>query len=107
MSTSIPSLCNDLVRVKCNCSLFTSVLADQIDGCPLVSICNNRYVWPETDIGSIYTLSPCIHRRCGGTYSTGGQWEAVAMKCNTDYVSCAVSELENLAEEALNSTKVH
>ena len=79
----------------------------QIDGCPLISICDDRYVWRETELGSIYTLSPCIYRRCGGTYSTGGQWEDVILTCNTDYVSCAVSELEDLVEEALNNTKVN
>ena len=108
IDSSIQSMCNDLVRCKCNCPFFTSVLVDaKIDGCPQVSICDNRYVWQETEIGSLYILSPCIHRLCGGTYSTGGQWEAVILTCKTDYVSCAVSELENIVNEALNNTKVN
>ena len=78
-----------------------------IDGCPnIISVCTSEYLWPETDIGTIYVLDPCIQRRCGGQYSTGGVWEPVILTCPTDYVSCAVNELESLLAEALNNTEV-
>ena len=63
-------------------------------------------MWPDSDIGTTYTLSPCVQRYCGGTYSTGGQWEPVVITCATDYVTCAVDELESLQDEALNNTEV-
>ena len=69
-------------------------------------MCNKRYVWPESELGSIYSRYPCIQRRCGGTYSTGGQWEPVVTTCTTDYISCAVSELESIVNDALNNTEV-
>ena len=93
-------------KVKMILKMFKLVFSVEIDGCPFTSICGNRYVWLETEIGAMNLLSPCIKRRCGGTYSTGGQWEPVILTCPSDYVSCAVSELENLVEEALNNTQV-
>ena len=48
-------------------------------------------------------VSPCIKRHCGGTYSTGGQWEPVIITCPTDYIAC---EWENLVKDALNNTEV-
>ena len=63
-------------------------------------------MWPESELGSIYSLSPCIQRRCGGTYSTGGQWEPVVATCTTEYIMCAVSELESILKDALNNTEV-
>ena len=76
------------------------------DGCPLTNRCANKYVWPESEIGTVNTSYPCVQRRCGGTYSTGGQWEPVVITCATDYVSCAISELEDLLTAAVNNTKV-
>lgn len=90
-----------------SCILTIQVfLIHKIDGCPLVTTCNKRYVWPESELGSIYSPYPCIQRRCGGTYSTGGQWEPVVATCTTDYISCAVSELESIVKDALNNTEV-
>ena len=81
-------------------------LIHKLDGCPLVTTCNERYVWPESELGSICSRYPCIQRRCGGTYSTGGQWETVEATCSTDYIICAVSELESILIDALNNTEV-
>ena len=87
-----------------SCILTLQVfLIHKLDGCPLISTCNKRYVWPESELGSIYSLSPCIQRRCGGTYSTGGQWEPVVATCNTEYILC---ELKSIVNDALNNTEV-
>ena len=63
-------------------------------------------MWPESEIGTTYSPYSCIQRRCGGTYSSGGHWEPVVATCSTDYVLCALSELEYLLSDALNSTEV-
>ena len=76
------------------------------DGCPLTKSCDNKYVWPESEIGTVNASYSCIQRHCGGTYSTGGLWEPVVFTCATDYLSCAIGELEGLLTAAVNSTEV-
>eukprot|EP00731_Ephydatia_muelleri_P016469 Em0009g893a len=78
----------------------------RFDGCPLTKSCDNKYVWPESDIGTVNASYSCIQRHCGGTYSTGGLWEPVVFTCATDYLSCAIGELEGLLTAAVNSTEV-
>ena len=76
------------------------------DGCPLDNTCDDKYVWSETEIGTVDTSYSCIQRRCGGTYSTGGQWEPVVFACATDYASCALQEWEDLLTDALINSEV-
>mgnify|MGYP003430088937 FL=1 len=76
------------------------------DGCPLDNTCDDKYVWSETEIGTVDTSYSCIQRRCGGTYSTGGQWEPVVFACASEYASCALQEWEDLLAGALINTEV-
>ena len=86
--------------------LSTCSFGPHADGCPLTKSCGNKYVWPESEIGTVNASYSCIQRHCGGTYSTGGLWEPVVFTCATDYLSCAIGELEGLLTAAVNSTEV-
>ena len=91
--------------MKCT-SFFHIQFVPHADGCPLTNSCANKYVWLESEIGTVNKSYPCVQRRCGGTYSTGGQWEPVVITCASDYISCAISELEDLLTAAVNNTEV-
>ena len=53
-----------------------------------------NYTWPETDIGAPpVEPCPCISRRCGGSYGSGGSWENVTGTCDASSYSSSTLDL--------------
>lgn len=71
-----------------------------------MSDCADHYIWKESEIGTVISSCQCIQRRCGGTYTNGGQWEPVVFTCASDYFICALNTLEGLAKKAINDSEV-
>ena len=81
------------------------IIIHSTDGCPQDTLMpvvlkigdktiTYNYTWPETDIGAPpVEPCPCISRRCGGSYGSGGSWENVTGTCDASSYSSSTLDL--------------
>ena len=70
---------------------------------------NKTFDWPQSYVGTVYSPSPCIQRRCVGSYPTGGVWGPIEIICIpriSGIISRVVNEVEDLLNDAINNPEV-